>query len=105
MFKFQCSRDIKKIQKSQNPPDLAVKHTVASTETPSESKKISSKFEDTSKEDTEVILHITESEEELFPAENKEECNIVERRRVYINNEWKIADTSGKSDFDELISN
>ena len=40
-----------------------------------------------------------------FPEENKKDCNIVETRRVYINNEWKITDTIGRSDFDELISN
>ena len=94
-----------KIQKTQNMPVLAEKHTVASTESPIESKKITQDSEVSLTENNEVILHITESEDKLFPEGNKEECNIVETRRVYINNEWKITDTIGTSDFDELISN
>ena len=94
-----------KIQKTQNMPVLAEKHTIASTESPIESKKITQDSEVSLTEDNEVILHITESEDKLFPEGNKEECNIVETRRVYINNEWKITDTIGTSDFDELISN
>ena len=77
----------------------------ASTEIPIESKKITTESEATSTENIEVILHITESDDKLFPEEDKEECNIVETKRVYINNEWKITNTIGKSDFDKLISN
>ena len=92
-----------KIQKTQNLPELAEKHTVASKESPIENKKIPIKSGPNNTENLEVILHITESDEKLFPEESKEDCTIVETRRVYINNEWKITDTIGKSDFDELI--
>ena len=94
-----------KTQKIQKLPDSAETHTGASRETPIESKKISIESEANKLDNLEVILHITESDNKLFPEESKEECNIVEKRRVYINNEWKITDTVGKSDFDELISN
>ena len=94
-----------KIQKTQNLPILAEKHTVAPTESPIESKKKTLEPEVSLTEDNEVILHITESDDKLFPEGDKEECNIVETRRVYINNEWKITDTIGTSNFDELISN
>ena len=77
----------------------------ASTETPIQRKKIAIESAVTSTDNIEVILHITESDDKLFPEENKEECNIVETRRVYINNEWKITDTIGISDFDELVYN
>ena len=94
-----------KVQKISNLPDLAEKHTVATTESPIDSKKNTLETEVTLAEDNQVILHITESDDKLFPEAEKEECNIVETRRVYINNEWKITDTIGTSDFDELISN
>ena len=57
-----------------------------------------------------IILHITDSEEKLFPeAQSEEACksmdNCSEVRRVYRNNDWQIKDTIGTTDFDELIAN
>ena len=51
-------------------------------------------------EDTEIglILHISVSDEKLFPeAQSKEFCKTYDNseKRVYINNYWQIKDTTG----------
>ena len=54
-----------------------------------------------------IILHITESDEKLFPeCQSKEACKYgnSEIRRVSINNDWKIKDSIGITDFDDVVA-
>ena len=56
-------------------------------------------------EDT-IVLHITESEDRLFPETHIEiQEEIKETRKVYLNNAWKITDEVGYTDFEEECKN
>ena len=65
---------------------------------------------DNTEEDSDIgiIQHITESDKKLFPETPSNEAyktakyDSSETRRVYINNDWKIKDSTGSTDFDEL---
>ena len=59
-----------------------------------------------------VILHITDSELNLFPentedstnAKIKEDCtNVKDKRRVYLNNNWQVKDSIGSPAFQGII--
>ena len=60
-----------------------------------------------------VILHVTNSELNLFPDIEedpkgepiKEDCtNIIENRKVYLNNNWQVKDSIGSPAFKELLN-
>ena len=60
-----------------------------------------------------VILHVTDSELNLFPdieEDPKEETikedftNIMENRKVYLNNNWQVKDSIGSPAFPELLN-
>ena len=60
-------------------------------------------------EDTEIglILHISVSDEKLFPeAQLKEFCKTYDNseKGVYINNDWQIKDTTRTTNFDDIIA-
>ena len=59
-----------------------------------------------------VILHVTDSELNLFPekleefpdANSKEDCtNVKENRKVYLNNNWQVKDSIESPAFQEII--
>ena len=59
-----------------------------------------------------IVLHITDSELNLFPekpdeskdANLKEDCtNVMENRRVYLNNNWQVKDSIGSPAFQGII--
>ena len=59
-----------------------------------------------------VILHISDSEMNLFPDiqedpkedQVKEDCtNIMENRKVYLNNNWQVKDSIGSPAFQGII--
>ena len=59
-----------------------------------------------------VILHVTDSESNLFPdikedpkeKSIKEDCtNIMEDRKVYLNNNWQVKDSIGSPAFQGII--
>ena len=59
-----------------------------------------------------LILHITDSELNLFPeklgeskdANSKEVCtNVKENRKVYLNNNWQVKDSMGSPPFQGII--
>ena len=59
-----------------------------------------------------VILHISDSDLNLFPdiqedpqeAQIKEDCtNIMENRKVYLNNNWQVKDSIGSPAFPGII--
>ena len=53
-----------------------------------------------------IILHITESDDKLFPETHIEiQKEIKETRKVYLNNAWKITDEVGSTDFEEEYKN
>ena len=66
---------------------------------------------DNTEEDADIgiIQHITECDKILFPETPSNEAyktakyDNSETRRVYINNDWKIKDSTGSTDFDELV--
>ena len=51
-------------------------------------------------------MHITESDDKLFPETHIEiQKEIKETRKVYLNNTWKITDEVGSTDFEEEYKN
>ena len=64
-------------------------------------------------EEDQVILHITDQENQEFPDELNELINLIitidnevdETRRIYLNNNWQVTDSIGNPDFVGLIEN
>ena len=59
-----------------------------------------------------IILHVTDSELNIFPEQNEDQnsnqiqdnCNMnSEIRRMYLNNAWKVKDSVGNTDFDGVM--
>ena len=101
-------------KKTQKPCEEQQSSSTRSTNTTTKETHNEDTTEIPTSEDGGIILHITDSNLELFPAspvntENankKEDCdNVTETRRVYLDNNWQVKDIVGHPAFKGIIEN
>ena len=102
------------VKKTWKPCEEQQSSLTRSTNTTTKEAHIKDTIEITASENEGIILHIMDSDLELFPASqdttensNKiEKCNtITETRRVYLNNNWQVKSTVGNPAFEGIIEN